>query len=224
MSIDAVAIDGLSSSVSRPAATAEAHKQAEPANGYRSELPDHGLSTQELLQRAVLESYASAVQETILLYTLEFNHKSFVRPARVARWSAACATPEKFLCKLEDDAPYDPGQVVEFVGLPFEVKFPDKTEDNVGQFQFQVQGVGFELDADLEEAALSGGKITAILRIYVKGEELEGPAEVWPGINVKSPTIDATTGDATASGSLFDWLNRTFGYNYTPGKYPALGK
>ena len=100
MSIDAVAI----------------HKQAEPANGYRSELPDHGLSTQELLQRAVLESYARAVQETILLYTLEFNHKSFVRPARVARWSAACATPEKFLCKLEDDAPYDPGRVVEFVG------------------------------------------------------------------------------------------------------------
>ena len=67
MSIDAVAIDGLSSSVSRPAATAEAHKQAEPANGYRSELPDHGLSTQELLQRAVLESYASAVQETLSL-------------------------------------------------------------------------------------------------------------------------------------------------------------
>ncbi len=189
-----------------------------------SDLPDHGLSTQELLQRAVLESYASAVQETILLYTLEFNHKSFLQPARVARWSAACPTPEKFLCRLEGDAPYDPAQVVEFIGLPFDVKFPDKTEDNVGQFQFQIQGVGFELDADLAAAALSGGKITAILRIYVKGEELEGPAEVWPGINIKSPAIDAATGDASAAGSFFDWLNRTFGYNYTPGKYPALGK
>ena len=60
--------------------------------------------------------------------------------------------------------------------------------------------------------------------MYVKGEELEGPAEVWPGITIRNPSIDATTGDVTASGSLFDWLDRTFGYNYTPGKYPALSK
>lgn len=186
------------------------------------QLPDHGLTTQELLARAVLESYASAVQDTILLYTVEFNHKAFSQPARVARWSAAQPTPEKFQCKLEDSAPYNPGQVVEFIGLPFEVQMPDKTEDNAGEFKFKVQGVGFELDADLEAAALEGGKIEAILRIYVKGEELQGPAEVWPGINIANPAIDATTGDVTASGSLFGWLNRTFGYNYTPGKYPAL--
>lgn len=185
-------------------------------------LPDHGLSTQELLARALMESYASAVQETILLYTLEINHKAFKAPARVARWSAACATPEKFLCKLEDDAPYNPGEEVEFIGLPFEVKFPDKTGDSAGEFQFRVQGVGFELDADLEAAALSGGKITGILRVYVKGEELNGPAEVWPGIDLSNPGIDAASGDATATGSLFGWLDRTYGRNYTPGKYPAL--
>ena len=187
-----------------------------------SELPDHGLTTQELLQKAVLESYASAVQETILLYALEFNHPSFIQPARVVRWSAATPTPQKFVCKLENEAPYNPGQTVEFIGLPFEVRFPDKTEDSAGEFQFKVYGVGFELDADLEAAALSGGTITAILRIYVKGEELEGPAEVWPGITVKDPSIDATTGDLSATGSLFDWVDRTFGYIYTPGKYPAL--
>ncbi len=187
-----------------------------------STLTDHGLTTSELLQEAVLEAYASAIQDTILLYALEINHKSFTEPARVIRWSAASPTPETFVCKLEDDAPYNPGEEVEFIGLPFDLKFPDKTENDVGQFQFQIQGVGFELDRDLEAAALAGGKITAILRIYVKGEELEGPAEIWPGIDIKSPVIDATTGDVTASGSFFDWINRTFGYNYTPGKYPAL--
>ncbi len=187
-----------------------------------SELPNHGLSTQQLLQKAVLESYASAVQETILLYTFELNHKSFVQPARVCRWSAASPTPERFYCRLEADAPYDPGEVVEFIGLPFEVKFPDMTDENPGEFQFKISGAGFELDADLEEAALSGGKITGILRIYVKGRELEGPEEVWHGIDIKSPTIDAATGDISANGSFFDWINRTFGYNYTPGKYPAL--
>lgn len=187
-----------------------------------SHLPDTGMSTQERLALALAEAYASATQDTIVLITVEFNHPAFSQPARVARWSAAAPTPERFSCKLEDNAPYNPGQVVEFIGLPFEVQFPDKSDRDVGEFQFKVQGAGFELDADLEAAALSGGKITAIVRIYIKGEELEGPAEVWPGISVKSPAIDATTGDTTAVGSLFDWINRTFGNNYTPGKYPAL--
>lgn len=187
-----------------------------------SQLAANGMSTQERLARALAESYASAVQDTIILITVEFNHPAFTQPARVARWSAAVPTPEKFSCKLEDNAPYNPGQVVEFIGLPFEVQFPDKTDDNAGEFQFKVQGVGFELDADLEAAAMSGGTITAIVRIYLKGSELNGPAEVWPGITIQSPSIDATTGDTTANGSLFGWLNRTFGNNYTPGKYPAL--
>lgn len=186
-----------------------------------TQLPDHGKSKQELLAMAVAEAFASAVQETILLYALEFHHPSFSQPARVIRWSAAQPQPEVFRCKLEDDAPANPGEVVEFIGLPFEVTMPDKTADNVGEFSFKVQGVGYELDADLEAAALSGGKITAIFRIFVKGEELEGPAEVWPGINITSPVIDATTGDMTATGSIFDWGNRTFGYKITPGKYPA---
>lgn len=187
-----------------------------------SELPDHGLSTQELLARAIAESYASVTQEIILLYTLEFNHKAFKEPARVCRWSAASPEPERFKCKLEDTALNNPGEVVEFIGLPFEVQFPDKTQNNAGEFQFKISGVGFELDADLEAAALSGGKITAILRIYVKGHELEGPGEVWNNISIKDPSIDATTGDVTATGSFNDWIDRTYGYNYTPGKYPAL--
>lgn len=187
-----------------------------------SQLPDHNMSTQELLQRALAESFASAVQDIIILYTLEFNHPVFLEPARVCRWSSANPQPEIFKCKLEDNAPYNKGEVVEFIGLPFEVVFPDKSENNAGEFQFKVNGVGYELDADLEAAALNGGKITAILRIYIKGHELEGPAEVWRNIQIKNPTIDATTGDVTATGSFFDWIDRTFGYNYTPGKYPAL--
>lgn len=186
------------------------------------QLPDHGMSTQELLFRALAESNASATQETIPLFTLEFNHKAFDKPARVCMWSAASPEPEKFYCKLEDTAPNNPGEIVEFIGLPFEAQWPDKTQNNAGEFQFKINGVGFELDADLEAAALGGGRITAILRIYIKGRENEGPAEVWRKIDIKNPSIDATTGDLTATGSFFDWIDRTYGYNYTPGKYPAL--
>jgi len=187
-----------------------------------SQLPDHGLSTQELLARTLMESYASAVQETIMLYALEINHKAFSTPARVIRWTAAGAMPKIFHCKLEDDAPHNAGEVVDFTACPFEVRFPDKSDQNSGQFQFKVSGAAFEIESDLEAAALSGGQITAIVREYVKGRELEGPAQVWPGINLEAPSIDAATGDITAIGSLFGWINRTFGRNYTPSRYPAL--
>lgn len=187
-----------------------------------SQLPDHGFSTQELLTRALLESYASAVQETILLYALEINHKAFSQPARVMRWSAASPEPKKFFCKLEEDAPRNAGEVVEFIGCPFEVQFPDKSDQNTGEFQFKVAGAAFVIEDELEAAALSGGQIEAIVRVYVKGQEQEGPAQVWPGISLEAPSIDATTGDITVTGSLFGWINRTFGHNYTPGRYPAL--
>lgn len=187
-----------------------------------SQIPDHGINTQQLLDEAKLEAYASAVQDIILLLTVEFNHKAFSVPARVCCWSAASPDPVKFLCRLENDAPYNAGELVEFIGLPFEVQWPDKVDANAGEFQFKVEGAGFELDSDLEAAALSGGEITAIVRVFIKGREKEGPAEVYHNINIKNPSIDATTGTITANGSFMDWINRTYGYNYTPGKYPAL--
>lgn len=185
-------------------------------------LPDRGISDQERLTMAVRESLASARQDRIVLETLEFHHPAFVSPARVARWSAATPLPREFFCRLEDDAPVDGGQLVKFIGLPFEITLPDKSEDSPGEFSFRVAGVGFEVEADLEAAVLQGSLITATYRCYVKGEEDKGPADVWPGITIESPAIDAATGDMTARGSLFGWTSRTFGYLYTPGKYPAL--
>lgn len=185
-------------------------------------LPDHGLSDKEMLDLALAESYASASQDTILLYGIEIDHKAFSQPARVIRWSASTSTPKEFQCKLEDDAPKNAGETVTFIGCPFEITFPDKTEENVGQFTFKVPGVAWLIQDELEAAALSGGKISAIVRVYVKGEEDKGPAQVWPGINMESPSIDANTGDITIVGNLFGWLTRTFGKNFTPSRYPAL--
>lgn len=185
-------------------------------------LPDRGMSDQERLVLAVRESIASARQDKIVLETLEFHHPTFVSPARVARWSAASPVPREFLCRLEDNAPVDAGQLVKFIGLPFEITLPDKSEDSPGEFSFRVAGVGFEVEADLEAAVMQGSLITVTYRCYVKGEEDKGPADVWPDISIESPAIDAATGDLTARGSLFGWTSRTFGLQYTPGKYPAL--
>lgn len=125
-----------------------------------SGLPDRGMSTQERLALAVREALASATQNIIILETLEFHHPAFSTPARVARWTAASPVPSEFLCRLEEDAPVDAGELVTFIGLPFEIILPDKSEDSPGEFVFKVSGIGFEIEADLEAAVMQGTPIS----------------------------------------------------------------
>lgn len=175
-----------------------------------------------LLEEAIAEAYASAPQDVQILHTVEITHKTFTTPARLVRYPLDGFKPREFAMRLEDNAVFDPGQVVTFIGVPFDVKLPEKSSDTPGEFTFHVSGVGDLLDVNLENAALEGGTISAVYREYVVGEELRGPASWWPGISLRSPYIDPQSGDLYATGSVLDWLNRRFGRLYTPSRYPAL--
>lgn len=177
--------------------------------------------SQTLLEQAIAEAYASAPADTIVLHSIELNHKSFTQPARVIRWPVTDNNPDIFRCLLEDTAPYDPGKVVEFIGAPFEIMLPTQSTDETGQFSIRIDNIGDRLDGDLEAAALSGGQITAIYREFIKGtEETDGPSSVWEGISIASPRLEGQT--IIVDGSILDWMNRSFGYLYTPESYPGL--
>lgn len=173
------------------------------------------------LQQAIAEAYACAPQDVLLLHTLEINHKTFNRPARVARWSGVGPEVEVFRCRLEGNALYNPGEVVEFVGLPFELVPPEKSETTPGEISLRVSGIGYELDNDLEAAALGGSAISCIYRSFIHGEELKGPAEVWPGITLTGPSSEGAD-NMTATGAVLNWINRKYGRKYTPEGYPGL--
>lgn len=173
------------------------------------------------LEQAVAEAYASAPTDVVVLHTIEINHKSFSQPARVVRWPVTDNEPQVFRCLLEDTAPYDPGRVVEFIGLPFEVVLPSAATDETGQFSIRIDNVGDSLDEQLEAAALSGGQITAVYRQYIKGtEETDGPAAIWEGININSPRMEGQS--LVADGAVLDWMSRSYGRIYTPEGYPGL--
>lgn len=176
---------------------------------------------QTLLEQAIAEAYASAPAGVIVLHSLELNHKSFTQPARVIRWPVTDNEPETFQCRLEETAPYNPGQIVEFIGVPFEITLPVKSTDDTGQFSIRIDNVGDRLDHHMEAAAMSGGQITAIYREFIKGtEETDGPSSVWEGININSPRMEGQT--IVVDGSILDWMNRSFGRLYTPERYPGL--
>ena len=173
------------------------------------------------LQQAIAEAYACAPQDVLILHTLEINHKTFNRPACVARWSGVGPEVEVFRCRLEGNALYNPGEVVEFVGLPFELVPPEKSETTPGEISLRVSGIGYELDNDLEAAALGGSAISCIYRSFIHGEELKGPAEVWPGITLTGPSSEGAD-NMTATGAVLNWINRKYGRKYTPEGYPGL--
>lgn len=174
------------------------------------------------LDDAIAEAYASAPQDIIILHTLEINHKSFGVPVRVVRWPVHGPEPETFSCLLESTAPKNAGQTVSFTAMPFDIKLPEKSQETPGQFTITLAGVGDMLDDALETAAIGGGIVTAIYRTFIKGRQGEGPAEVYPGIELQSPELDSSTGTITVTGVVLNWINRPFGRLYTPSRYPGL--
>lgn len=172
------------------------------------------------LKEALADAYAHAPKDVIPLHSLEINHFTFEEPGRVARWPVAGTEPERFRCMLEDDAPFNPGQIVEFIGAPFEIVLPENSTESPGQFRLRVDNIGDILDEHLENAALSGGKITAIYRQFLKGQELDGPASVWRDITLHSPRMEGQT--LVMDGAVLDWLFKPFGLLYRPSDYPGL--
>lgn len=175
-----------------------------------------------LLEEAIAEAYASAPQDVHILHTVEIHHRTFTAPVRLVRHPLEGPKPREFRMRLEDAARYNPGQVVTFLGVPFELVRPEKSGDTPGEFTFKVARINDLLDEELENAALEGGVIEAVYREYREGDELQGPASYWPGIHMRSPTVDPKSGDLVVTGTVLDWLNRKYGRLYTPGAYPGL--
>ncbi|MDR1776979.1 MAG: DUF1833 domain-containing protein [Desulfovibrio sp.] len=180
--------------------------------------------TPETLKKGWEEAQASCLNDEEFLLTVEIQHKSLETPIRVARYPVTeIQHPLFFKCLLEDTAPYDPGQIVDFIACPFDVTMPEKSDSTPGEFSFVVAGIGYTLDADLETAAMSGGPIKAMLRMYTKGEEDKGPHPGYTFIfDCKEPSVSSTSGDLSFTGVIFDFIARPFGRLYRPAEYPQL--
>lgn len=174
------------------------------------------------LEEAIREAYATAPADTVVLYTMEIRHRTLSEPVRIVRWPMAGPDPEEFMMKLEPDASIDAGQTVKFLGVPFELKLPEKSQDTPGQFDIEIPCAGFILEQYFENAALDGGPITATFRTYIQGRESEGPIEKWADVYLQSPSIDSSSGNVSITGSVLNWLQRKFGRLYRPSDYPGL--
>lgn len=169
---------------------------------------------------AIEEAYASAPADVVVLEALEIHHRTFLSPVRIVRWPVLGPQPEIFLLKLEASAPANPGEIVEFIGAPFSMTYPEKSADGAGSITIRIDGVDDVLDDYLKNAAIGGGAITAVYREFIKDLTGQGPGSVWYGLEMHSPRMEGMT--FVIEGAVLNWTMRSYGTIYTAMGYPGL--
>lgn len=178
------------------------------------------MDADDLLNSAIAEAYASAASNAgPILYTLEFLHPAFEIPARVARWPVLGNEPERFKLRLEDDAPADAGQWVEFIACPFEVTPPAQEESAPGEFKIKIEHVGHLLAEHLEAAVRQRDPIRMVFREFLKNRPAD-PQLIYADYTIVRATVTENAVEATAP--LCDWLTRLYGRVYTPDEWPGV--
>jgi hypothetical protein len=123
------------------------------------------------LSAAIKEAYASD-PKNVVYPTLEINHDSFTQPIRVVRDKV------NLVATLEDTAPLNPGESVEFIAYQFNLVKPEIGPSGVPQCTIEIDNISREILAQID-AAVSGGSqnlITVTYREYLDSNVRGGAA------------------------------------------------
>lgn len=147
-------------------------------------MPDPSLS------EAMQEALANASTDRILIDTISIYFDGLVddegNPSELRLFGGENAHAVRddgvplLYAKIEDDAEREAGEIVEFLGVPYQLMLPPMTSQSVAAAQLSVDSVDRKAHSLLEQAALSGKQITVTLRFYIAGEEATGPTSLPP--------------------------------------------
>ena len=178
------------------------------------------MTDEELMKTAIAEAYASCpIDDGIILSTLEFLHPEFDKPARVVCWPVTGNEPEKFRLQLESTAPANPGEWVEYLGVPFEVTIPSQEENAPGQFTIKIANVGHILSESLMAATKQRDPVRMIYREYMQTMP-DTPQLIYTDFTIAKASVTENSVEGTAT--MIDWLLRSTGRKYLPGDFPGL--
>lgn len=182
---------------------------------YRT--PKRGVS----YSHAIADAYASAPEDVVLLDTLEFRHASFVT-AGLPYALRVVNDHDKLIACLEDDAPLNAGEYVEFTPCYFTFVRPSESETGAtAEVEVRVNNVARTLVPYLDAVKESRDPIEITWRPYLDSD-LSGPHMVPPlTLYIRSVTVNMNQVSARAGfGNL---VNRRFpAIDYTSQKHPGL--
>lgn len=107
------------------------------------------------LSEALEEAYASNPSDVVILDTLELIHPDFKDEDGKQTAVRVVRDNVNLRAFLEDDAPLNAGQEVEFVALGFDLEFPPVNTTPVPEITLTLDNVGCEIIKYLDMAASS---------------------------------------------------------------------
>lgn len=160
-------------------------------------MPDPALS------EALREAYASAPVNQVIYHTLELWHPVFTTPIRVVRDVRALDA------RIEASAARNAGELVTFAHYAFDVVQPDTVTESLPQATIEIDNVGREIIAQIDEAIIAGAPIVVIYRQYLSDTAEDGP-ENDPPLQLTLIKVSATSTRIRAVAGFAMLLDRKF--------------
>ncbi len=189
----------------------------------------------DIWTQALQEAYASAPVTEVILNTLELRHPSFIdengqlTAVRVVsdfgtliKESNDPDIPDIFGWKLrlENDAPVQGGQIVDFVACMFEIKKPNQNENSLPSFDIILDNVSREVMQYLDTAIGYQTKLEVTFREYL-ASDTQAPSFILGGASLRQVVGTATR--ITGTAQFADLINLTFpNETYTPEAFRGL--
>lgn len=167
------------------------------------------------LSDAIQEAYASAPADIVTLHTIEIRHPSFNQPIRLVR------DKTNLLAYLEDSAPENPGEQVEFIAFAFDLTLPEVQQAGSPEVEITIDNVTGEIVGYLDQASQSTSLIEVTYRPYLTSD-LSTP-QMDPPLTLVVRSISADVFRVKARAGYGDLSNRKFpNVIYDTENFPGL--
>lgn len=175
------------------------------------------------LSQALKEAYAAMPAETIILDTIEIYHPAFRDENNNPASVRVVRDYQDLSAFLEADAPMNPGALVTFTALAFDVEGAGFGDNQVPQIEITLSNVTRELMKHLEEAQDSPAQATVIYREYMPSD-LSGP-QMDPPVRLQVSEVNCDVFRCVITADASSLQNRQFPNRaYTVSTFPGLNR
>ena len=171
------------------------------------------------LSDAIKEAYATNPDNDIILNTIEILHPSFVDDSGNQTAIRLVLDNQNHYLRLENDAPLNNGEKVEFISCYFDFILPAIKENEPGQLQLSIDGVSREISTHIEQAKTTD-IIKVIYRIYLLSN---GEIPEMDPIHGSIQNISVNIFNISGTVLFSDFINTAFpDIYYSPKHFPGL--
>lgn len=173
------------------------------------------------MSQALAEAYASQPDDELVVDTIELHHPAFLDEYGQLTAIRVVNNTQSLMLGLEPEAPLNGGEMVEFRGVPYQIKQPDIMKDGVPQLPITIPIVRRDLVRYVEQAISMVNPIQVYWRSYLVSDPTL-PEQI-PPIIMELTTAEIANGMLTGTASLNDVHNWPFpGKKYTRDRFRNL--